>query len=153
MITAWRLVDKRWADDAFSGEGARLHKGRWHSEGTRVVYTAQTTSLAALELIARVRRPQLLPEYSLISCDFHEVLVEDVDRSLLPRNWNDWPPPPRLAQIGDAWAMSQSSVVLAVPSVIVPHELNYLINPEHPDFYQIDIGLPRPFRVDFRLLT
>ena len=153
MITAWRLVDVRYADDAFSGEGARLTKGRWHSAGTRVVYTAETTALAALELIARVRRPQLLFEYALVPCSFHEALVEDVDRARMPANWTDSPPPPELAQIGDAWAMSNSSAVLAVPSAIVPHELNYLLNPTHPDFKSIDIGLPRPFRLDLRLLT
>jgi RES domain-containing protein len=153
VITAWRLVDLRYADDAFSGEGARLTKGRWHSAGTRIVYTSQYTSLAALELIARTRRPQLLPQYALVSCGFHEALVEDVDRALLPANWFEFPPPPELQRIGDSWALSRSSAVLAVPSAIVPQELNYLLNPEHPDFRSIEIGLPRPFRLDLRLLT
>jgi RES domain-containing protein len=153
VITAWRLVDVRYAGDAFNGEGAYRTKGRWHSAGTRIVYTAQNASLATLELVARTRRPQLLPEYTLISCHFHEALVEEVDQSRLPADWYDSPPPPELQQIGTAWARARSSAILAVPSAIVPSELNYLLNPEHPDFRSVEIGLPRPFRLDFRLLT
>lgn len=43
------------------------------------------------------------------------------------------------------------SVVLAVPSVLVPTETNYLINPNHPDFPKISIGNPEDFQFDPRL--
>jgi RES domain-containing protein len=45
------------------------------------------------------------------------------------------------------------SAVLAVPSVIIPEEFNYLLNPAHPDFKKISIGKPEPFAFDPRLLT
>jgi RES domain-containing protein len=38
-----------------------------------------------------------------------------------------------------------------VPSSIVPHELNYLLNPLHPHFKRIRIGRPEPFSFDPRL--
>jgi len=31
--------------------------------------------------------------------------------------------------------------------------MNYLLNPDHPEFRLVDIGEPRPFKLDFRLLT
>jgi len=32
------------------------------------------------------------------------------------------------------------SLVLKVPGIIVPEELNYLINPKHPDFTHLDLA-------------
>ena len=42
--------------------------------------------------------------------------------------------------------------MLELPSVIIPGEPNYLLNPEHPDFKKIAIGEPVPFCFDPRLL-
>jgi RES domain-containing protein len=39
-----------------------------------------------------------------------------------------------------------------VPSVIVPTEFNYVLNPVHPDFARIRIGTPLPFPFDARLV-
>jgi len=43
--------------------------------------------------------------------------------------------------------------VLSVPSVIVEHERNYLLNPLHENFKRIKLSPPKPFRFDFRLVT
>nr|WP_244146076.1 RES domain-containing protein [Paraburkholderia caledonica] len=40
MLTVWRVVTQRYADTAFSGEGARLYGGRWNPKGVAMVYTA-----------------------------------------------------------------------------------------------------------------
>ncbi|HMO37031.1 MAG TPA: hypothetical protein PKA06_13400 [Gemmatales bacterium] len=42
-------------------------------------------------------------------------------------------------------------MVLAVPSAVVQDQINYLLNPEHPDFDQILISKPKPYRLDRRL--
>ena len=41
---------------------------------------------------------------------------------------------------------------LAVPSAVVPQELNYLLNPEHRDFQRINWHEPQNFVFDRRLL-
>lgn len=151
MLTAYRIVKPRYAEEAFSGEGARIHGGRWNSRGHPAVYAASTTSLAALELLVSVRKQQRIREYAVVHCWFPEAIVEELDRALLPENWRVHPPPPRLQQIGNEWLASRASVVLAVPSAVVEMETNYLINPEHPDFDSVDIGDPRPFTLDRRL--
>lgn len=153
MIEAWRIVDARWADDAFSGEGARRFKGRWHDKGTRVVYTASSISLATLELLVQVPRANKLGDFCIVACSFPEAIAEDLDRTKLPKNWRDYPAPPELQHIGSAWVADGESAVLAVPSAVTPEEINYLINPEHPDFHSVKVSLPRPFRPDLRLLT
>jgi RES domain-containing protein len=57
----------------------------------------------------------------------------------------------RLQELGTAWARGLSSAVLAVPSVVIPAETNYLLNPLHPAFSQIEIGETQAFFTDLRL--
>ena len=153
MIQAWRIVKTRFADDAFSGEGAHLHPGRWHSAGHRMIYTSSSLPLATLELLVHVSRQDATFHYSVVNCWFPEAIVEDIDRSRLPDDWRAYPPPAVLQQIGNEWLRSRSSAVLSVPSAVLATEINYLLNPEHDDFRSVDIGLPSPFLLDSRLLV
>jgi RES domain-containing protein len=150
--TGWRIVKSRYAATAFDGEGARIHGGRWNSPGTAMVYTAQSRSLAVLEVLVHLQRTSVLASYSLIAARFDEDLVERLDRSALPPGWRESPPPPALQEIGDEWVQSRRSAVLEVPSAIVGEESNYLLNPAHPDFPRIVIEEPHPFDLDPRLL-
>ncbi len=52
---------------------------------------------------------------------------------------------------GDAWLASRRSLLLIVPSVIVPQETNILINPRHPDADQIKIIKTTKFVYDGRI--
>jgi RES domain-containing protein len=153
VIDAWRLVQPWHADDAFSGEGALLYGGRWNVIGTRAVYAASSVSLATLELIVHVARPSRLDEYALIACAFPDAIVDDLDPAQLPPDWRTYPPPPAVQKLGDAWVKSGASAVLRVPSVVIASEFNYILNPEHADFGSVAIGLPKPFKLDWRLLT
>lgn len=153
MITAWRIVKTQYADDIFSGEGARLLGGRWNTSGHRVVYTSSAISLATLELVIHTSRADLVSTFVIVSCTFPEVIVENIDESRLPPNWRAFPPPPELQQLGNEWLMSGSSTVLSVPSAVTPEERNYLINPEHEYFRSVEVGAARPFQIDLRLLT
>lgn len=153
MITGWRIVKRKYAADAFSGEGARLGGGRWNSPGLPVVYIAGSQSLAIVEILAHLGRSTLLPAYVLVSCSFDEKSVLPVEPTTLPSNWQAYPAPPELQAIGDQWLRGARSAVLRVPSAIVPAESNYLLNPEHPDFRKIAIQSPESFEFDLRLLT
>jgi RES domain-containing protein len=42
---------------------------------------------------------------------------------------------------------------LRVPSVVIPRESNYVLNPEHPEFRQIIIDDPLLFEFDVRLFS
>lgn len=117
-----------------------------------MVYTCESVALATLEILVWLQ-PKQLRELVVISCHFPEVLVEELDRKLLPDHWRTYPAPIELRVIGDAWLDSRSSVVLAVPSAVIEQETNYLLNPEHPDFASVDIGVARPFSLDARLVT
>lgn len=153
MPTAWRIVKSRHGASAFDGEGARLYGGRWNSPGTRMVYTAQSKSLAILEVLVHLQKSSVLPSYSLRAAHFGEELLERLDRLELPGDWREHPAPPALRRIGDTWVEEGRSCVLEVPSVVVEEESNYLLNPLHPDFDYITIGEPEPFEFDPRLLS
>lgn len=116
-----------------------------------MVYTAQSRSLAALELLVHLDSSDLLAAYVVFEVRVDESLIARVDSSELPRNWRADPPPDRLRDIGDAWVAAGSFAVLRTPSIIVPAEHNFLLNPKHPDFARLEIGKPSPFRFDRRL--
>ncbi len=151
MARGWRIVPENRANDAFVGEGARLYGGRWNSSGVPLVYGSQNKSLAALEQLVHFN-PITPNRFKVFQFQFPDSLIENVSLRNLPKDWRQEPPPPSSQQFGDAWARESRSVVLAVPSIIIPEELNYLLNPAHPDFRKITIGKPVDFSFDARLV-
>lgn len=152
MAIGWRIVPENRASDAFLGEGARLFGGRWNSPGVAVVYGSQHKSLAALEQLVHFNpiRPN---RFKVFQFQFSDSLIENVSLRNLPKDWRQEPPPPSAQQFGNVWARELRSAVLAIPSIIIPDELNYLLNPAHPDFKKITIGNPGDFSFDARLLS
>ncbi len=149
MTQAWRIVKERHAGTAFSGEGARLFGGRWNSVGTSVVYASGSRALAVLESLVHLNPPVIF-KYVLISIQFEDALVEKLTD--LPADWTEAPAPVATKGIGDRWVKEGRSAVLELPSIIVPAEPNYLLNPGHGDFRKIVIGEPVAFSFDPRLL-
>ena len=150
MPEAWRIVKTQRAAGAFSGEGAAKFGGRWNSPGVSVVYASATQSLAALETLVHLN-PQIRFSYCAMRVAFDAALVEKFALKSLPGNWRAEPPPLATKRIGDAWAREARSAVMALPSAIVPGEINYLLNPKHADFKKIEIGKPEDFAFDPRL--
>ena len=74
-----------------------------------------------------------------------------VSMSALGTNWRSAPHRDALQAIGQQCLDKRESCVLAVPSAVVPSELNFLLNPLHPDFGNIKIGKPEPLETDLRL--
>lgn len=151
MPRVWRIVKHQHTENAFDGEGARRTGGRWNGKGVGMVYTAESASLALLEILVHVGTASLLPAYSLATAEVDEKLVERLAVHELPAAWRSSPPPAALQLLGDAWVASGRSAVLAVPSVIVPWETIYLLNPTHPDFTAVHVEPPRRFDLDERL--
>ena len=146
MRRAWSIVKTKHASTAFDGEGARLYGGRWNSRGIRVVYVSSSLSLASLESLVHLTPPVSF-KYVAIPVEFEEIPL-----ATLPTEWRDEPPPPSAKAIGDIWVSQARSAVLELPSVIIPDEINFLLNPSHPDFRKIVIGKPEAFSFDPRLL-
>lgn len=152
MITGWRIVKRRHAAAAFVGEGARLYGGRWNSPGVPAVYASESRALALLEVLAGLGNTAGLDAYVLIPAHFPESLVTAVNLGTLPEGWDTYPPPSAAQGVGNQWIKEGASAVLKVPSVLVPGEWNYVLNPRHPDFSAVRIGPPEPLLLDPRLL-
>lgn len=152
MVVSWRVVKARYARSAFSGEGARRADGRWHSAGLAVVYTSANQALAMLEVLANFSGAErhMLPACVLISATFPEGLVETVRRQDLPPGWDAPSGSVAARAFGRGWRTEGRSAVLRVPSVLVPDDFNFLLNPHHPRFSQIRIGDPIAFAWDPR---
>ena len=152
MEIAWRIVQAHVVDSAFTGEGAHRYGGRWNSKGYAGIYTSSSISLAILEVLVHIQIYDILEEYVYIPVEFDQKLSLAWNLDDLPDNWNRDPSPQAAKQLGDFWVESRQSVILEVPSAIVPTEKNYLINPAHPDFGKLKIGKPTKFGFDTRLL-
>ena len=150
MLSAWRLTKTKLLSGAWDGQGARKSGGRWNSVGIAVVYTSGTLSLALVEVLVHLPSG-ILPAYSAVRVHFDESMVTAIEPAELPASWRDHPPPPETRAIGDRWVAQGGSAVLRVPSVVVPDEFNYVLNPSHPGFADISIGEPMPFPFDPRL--
>lgn len=150
-LNSWRIVKRKHASDAFSGEGARIFGGRWNSPGIPVVYTAENASLVVLVILAHFDKGHLLSHYVMVQVKFEEDLVVTLEEEDLPHEWREYTVSMELMAIGDRWVREAHSAVLSVPNTIVPIERNYLLNPQHSDFSKIEIGEPIPFSIDARL--
>jgi RES domain-containing protein len=138
-------------DTAFSGEGARRYPGRWNERGVPVVYTAASLSLAAMEMLVHLGETGALDRYVSIPIHFDSKLCQRLSPSDLPSDWSTAPAPVSTRTLGTRWAQSRASAVLAVPSCLVPIETVFLLNPLHPDFGKIKVGVTCEFRFDERL--
>ena len=153
MIPAYRLCKTKFLASAFSGDGARIHGGRWNSPGLAMVYTSSSLSLATLEVLVHLEDPDAFARlFSWIALEIPDDSVERLNPSILPADWSADEVNSASQATGDAWLRSLRTAVLAVPSVVTPGERNYLLNPTHPRFSEIRIVGTQSFRPDPRLV-
>ena len=149
-MIAYRIARARFIRD-LSGEGARLHGGRWNAPGVPLLYLAESRALAILETLTYVQVKTLPLDYQLAEVSLPDDAVAD-PTAPLPDDWARIPHGPATERVGSAWALAQQGLVLRVPSAHVPEEHNYLINPRHPRSSEVRVVAIRPFAFDARLL-
>jgi RES domain-containing protein len=134
---------------AFSGKGGLYASGRWHTAGQPVVYTAQSLSLAALEILVRLKQTNDIQPFYAYSAEVPDPLILKPDS--FPSRWKS-----RLAvsrAFGDAWLEAKTTPAILVPTIITPGEWNVLINPLHPQFsLKWVVTGPDAYTFDVRLL-
>jgi len=152
MRSAWRIVRAARIRNAFTGEGSRLYGGRWNSRGTSVIYASEHESLAALEILVHIMPLSPTVRYFSFRLERDDKLTEYFPIKNLPPDWNAEPPVSGSMWVGDDWVRSGRSAVLALPSLLSTSELNFLLNPTHPDFKKIKIASPVEYLFDPRML-
>jgi RES domain-containing protein len=134
----------RSGNDALDSTGSFRNEGRWHTAGTRAIYTAEHVSLAALETLIHASGGGISER------QLTEILIPD-DLAIETAEWRE---KPESQKFGDGWAKARRTAILRVPSIAVNKlEWNYIINPTHGVFGRIQKGQVREFVFDERFFA
>jgi RES domain-containing protein len=151
-MIVYRVAKTKYIND-LSGSGARLYGGRWNHKGVGIIYASETRALATVEYLVHVPLAIVPDDLSIASIEVpDDVTAREILISELPGNWRSFPPPIELAELGTGWALSNETLLLRVPSAVVAHEFNILINPLHPDMKSAVVSYIENYKFDNRLL-
>lgn len=101
-----------------------------------MIYTGSSASLSTLELVVHRAGIRIDQSYKLlvIEAKVNAKDVTTIDLDQLPANWKSIHSYPELQSLGSVWYQEQKTLLLKVPSAVLPRESNYIINTRHPDF-------------------
>jgi RES domain-containing protein len=147
--SVYRLINAAFAEDALSGEGARRYGGRWNPPGFAVVYTSQSRALAALETLVHLTVEARTLRFTMIEIQMPQDTAPEAYEGAASV-WRHQGPSSVTQEVGRDWLERANSQILAVPSVVVPQELNFVLNVAHPRFSQLRVARREPFAFDER---
>lgn len=136
-----------------TGKGAELYGGRWNRPGFPCIYTSGTRSLALLEYAVNNSLDNIPRALSFTIYEIPGDSHFKPSRSSLPGNWTDRPTPISSMDFGTRILKENKYLILALPSVVIPQEFNYIINPNHKDFQKIKVVEIKDFVFDVRVKT
>jgi RES domain-containing protein len=106
--------------------------GRWHTKGHPVVYCTLNPATALLEVLVHIEidsedRPE---RFQVLRIEGPDALsIEEIEPNALPSNWAE--DIASTQSVGDGWLSERRSLLLKVPSALVPETWNVLVNPQH----------------------
>lgn len=146
----WRIVTG--PHPIWSGEGARLFGQRWNPPGMPAIYAGTSFAVCLVEILVHANR-RTPPS----AARFVEAVVPDgVSRETFdPAAQAGWDDPHDVAvaqAFGRAWIEQRRSAILIVPSVVTAgRDMNAVVNPDHPEATEIEVGAETPVALDPRL--
>ncbi|MHB1698906.1 MAG: RES family NAD+ phosphorylase [Acidobacteriaceae bacterium] len=144
-MVLWRI--SRHSD--LSGAGGLRAPGRWHEAGQPIIYLASTPASALLEVCVHTAANDAPPEFTLLRIEGPDVAFPSVNIAGLPPDW-----PMKLEasrSLGTAWLRAGETLLLQVPSAIVPQTENFLFNPLHPDASKFRVAEALSYPFDTRI--
>jgi RES domain-containing protein len=145
----YRLSINKYAND-ISGAGAKINGGRWNPAGISALYASENISLCILEILARADKYTSPDSYTIISIETPQTDMYEIQLQKLKASWQhdldytQW--------IGAEFFNNNQSLILKVPSAIVPQEHNLLVNPLHAEFKKVKVIKTELLELDKRLL-
>lgn len=146
----WRISN--YAD--LQGKGGLKASGRWHNRGIPIVYLSESPALAMLEVLVHFELDlsEIPASYQLLEVGYNQRTgMSHLHKNSLPDGWQDDLELTRA--IGDEWLISSNSLLLRVPSAVVPHSYNYLFNPRHTAAGDAEIINAKKHPFDTRLVN
>lgn len=124
----WRI--SRYPD--LTGMGGLIASARWHTAPRPVVYLAACSPGALVETLVHLQRgdfPDMLRLFTVQSITHVETTT--LSPAAIAEFWQEKHTITR--GLGDAWLDARSTALARIPSAIVPHGWNYLLNPAHSE--------------------
>lgn len=147
-MLVYRIVHKKYADSLFAGG----LEGRWNSEGKKVLYTAESVSLAYLETLHHRRGLGFNRDFRIMVIYLpSSATFLDITPSQLPKDWRSFRNYEACQRIGNAWLEGAEHLCLRVPSAVVPENRNVIIHTLHPDYKKVKLVETLDFMPDERL--
>ena len=150
MMKVYRITKTQYADD-LNGTGSKLFGGRWNHIDTPCIYTSENRALAVLEYSVNIAMDFIPRALSLCTFEMDESKIYELKPEDLPGNWGDTPVPKATQDFGTG-LLQQKHGILKIPSIIIPQEFNYILNPlaEKINFKFLD---SKDFIFDLRIKT
>jgi RES domain-containing protein len=150
-MRVYRITKSPYVHD-LSGTGARIYGGRWNHKGISLIYTSESRALATVEYLVHAPISIVPTNISIVTIEIPDrIIPREISISDLPSNWRDYPATLELVDIGTNWALSNETLLLRVPSAVIEHEFNMLINPSHPEIKYVIISNIEKYKIDERL--
>jgi len=149
-MKVYRLSKANYAHD-LSGAGAEKFGGRWNTQGVPMLYTSQSRALSTAEIAVHTPMGILPEEYVLVTLEIPGHSIFTLPLVDLPRDWKAIPPSLSTRSLGDQFIKGKKYLTMKVPSIVVPGEYNFVINPRHERMNEIKIISVEPFEFDTRL--
>lgn len=127
-MKVYRITKTKYAED-LSGTGAKLYGGRWNHIDSACIYTAESRALSVLEYAININIDFIPRALSLCVFEIDESQVYSFKQEDLPGNWRETPAPKSTKDYGTQFLKSNKPI-LKIPSIIIPEEFNYIINPQ-----------------------
>ena len=149
-MLVYRIGKTKYANN-LSGEGARLFGGRWNHILTACVYASENRALALLEFTVNTNIDFIPRALSITTIEIPDTHILIVTQSDLPGNWKEAPAPSSTKDFGTQLLKTAATPVIKIPSVVVPDESNYLLNPAHPESSLCRVVETKDFVYDVRI--
>ena len=134
-----------------TGEGARLNGGRWNHPGTSCIYSSVSRALSLLEYTCHTKKNLIPRDLSFATFDVPDHSIQTFTIGDLPGNWKHWPHAQQPRDFGTQFLNENRFLLYCIPSVVIEEEMNYIINPMHPDAKKIKIVSVKGYTYDLRL--
>lgn len=125
--------------------------GRWNHPLTPCVYTSESRALAILEYSVNSQSGNMPHDLVMMTIEVDTEEIMELITEKLPQDWRAYPHPNSTKDIGNSILNETDVQVFAVPSVVVPREYNYVLNPAnmlHGEAVVVDV---EPIILDGRI--
>ncbi|WP_341838188.1 RES family NAD+ phosphorylase [Chitinophaga pollutisoli] len=130
----FRITHKKFSQELY----ASGIKGRWNGPGRKVIYCAESISLAFLENMIRRQGVGFNDDFKIMIIEVPDDLeITVINPDDLPAQWRDFKDYSHCQPLGNKWYDEGETAILKVPSAVLPESSNYVLHSLHPDFRRI----------------